>query len=79
MTIIALASVLALCWAGYHAIACATAPFTRCRGCGGTGRLPARYARRAPDCRRCHGTGRRLRLGRRAWNRLTREHHHGTR
>ena len=47
-----------------YALACWLAPFGACHRCGGRDRL----------CRACDGTGRRVRLGRRAWTYLTRLH-----
>lgn len=74
---------LAITVLGGYALACALAPFKRCRRCHGTGRHLARRGRnrfgRVRPCRRCRGTGRRLRAGRRVWNWINHEHHAGTR
>lgn len=57
---------------GVYAVVCALSPFGPCRRCDGfgfklktsrTGRM-----RRGKGCRRCRGTCRRLRLGRRLHN-----------
>jgi hypothetical protein len=48
-----------------YALACWLAPFGACARCHG----------RDPLCPLCDGTGRRVRLGRRAWTYLRRLHH----
>lgn len=55
----------ALAYAG----SCAIWPFGRCRRrrCSG-GRIYRTGGKVFRDCRRCGGSGRRLRLGRRMWN-----------
>ncbi|MFI9528012.1 hypothetical protein [Micromonospora rosaria] len=50
--------------------ACVVAPFGRCRTCHATGRARSRLARARRDCRRCAGTGLRLRVGRHVINHL---------
>lgn len=55
--------------AGY-AIACAVWPFARCKKCGGSGTRKSPSGRAFRFCRRCKSTGRRLRTGRRIFNRL---------
>jgi hypothetical protein len=55
-----LASLAALALAAAYTVACALAPFGRCRRC----------QHPDPHCRACDGTGRRVRLGRRAWGYL---------
>jgi hypothetical protein len=69
-----------------YALACWTKPFTHCHRCAGTGDSPRRLidrlrygprpkpraARARPTCPRCRGTGLRLRIGRRVYNRLSR-------
>ncbi|MGN9890587.1 hypothetical protein [Micromonospora sp. L31] len=63
-TILSLASLTALGYAAWYLILCAVSPWGRCRRCHGR-----RYHRTAigtrRDCRRCDGTGRRVRIGRR--------------
>ena len=51
-----------------YALACWLAPFGTCNRCHGHDRL----------CRACDGTGRRVRLGRRAWTYLRRLHDQGS-
>ncbi|MFF2074629.1 hypothetical protein ACFVXG_07720 [Kitasatospora sp. NPDC058162] len=52
-----------------YAVLCAVSPFTTCRKCSGFGATaPGRLRRRPQACRRCHGSGLRLRLGRRLHN-----------
>jgi hypothetical protein len=61
---IALAVLAALAAAGWYAAACAVAPFRRCHGHG-----------HDALCRRCDGTGHRLRTGRRLLAYLRRLYH----
>jgi hypothetical protein len=58
---------LALAGAVPYALACWLAPFGACARCHAHDRL----------CRACDGTGRRVRLGRRAWTYLRRLHDQG--
>ncbi len=51
---------------------CYAHPFAQHRRCNGTGRIPSLFGRGWRFCLRCDGTGLRLRIGRRAWNRLRR-------
>jgi DnaJ-class molecular chaperone len=51
----------------YHAIACALFPYQACPRCGGSGRRRSPSGKHFGDCRRCKGTGRKLRSGRRFW------------
>lgn len=70
---------LATVTAGY-AVACAVAPWGRCRKCHGIGRKITRRGRVTRAwCRRCAGTGRRVRIGRRVWTWITREYREGAR
>jgi hypothetical protein len=74
-----LASVLTLITLGYG-LACAAAPFTRCRRCGGHGRKTGCNGRPTRTlCRPCDGTGIQVRIGRRAWTWIAREYRDGTR
>lgn len=71
-----------------YAAACYIRPFTHCHRCDGTGasarratdrirygtRPGPRAARGLPACPHCRGTGLRLRIGRRLFNRLARLH-----
>jgi hypothetical protein len=65
---ILLASLTALPLLAGYALACALAPFGACTRCRHTD----------PLCRACDGTGRRVRLGRRAWTYLRALHDHAT-
>lgn len=58
-----------------YAIVCTAWPYRVCPRCYGASRLVTRSGRVARRCRRCHGTGLRLRLGRRAWNWFSRYRH----
>jgi len=70
---------LAVVTAGY-AVACAVAPWGRCRKCHGTGRKTAGRGRVTRAwCRRCDGVGRRVRAGRRVWTWINREYREGNR
>ena len=58
---------------GYAAL-CWLLPFGRCYLCRKTGTRPRLITRRLTTCRRCKGSGLRLRHGRRAFNYLARIH-----
>lgn len=62
-----------------YVAACYVQPFGRCRRCKGKRHIPNRIGRGSRHCRRCDGTGLRLRLGRRLVNHLRRLHNDGTR
>lgn len=51
-----------------YILACWADPFPKCSTCTGSGRRRIRGGRAWRDCRRCRGTGHRLRLGRRIYN-----------
>ncbi|MEU4371828.1 hypothetical protein [Micromonospora chersina] len=72
-TIALLASLTALGYALCYLTVCAASPWGRCRRCHGR-----RYHRTAigtrRDCRRCDGTGIRVRLGRRLINYIRTEY-----
>jgi len=57
-----------------YILACAVWPFVPCPRCHGTAKRRAPLGRAVRICRRCRGTGLRLRLGRRVWNHLRRHH-----
>ena len=59
--------------AGYAAL-CWLLPFARCRWCKKTGIRPRLITRRLTVCRRCKGSGLRLRIGRAVFNYLARIH-----
>ena len=74
-----LAAFLVVIAVGY-ALACAVAPWGRCRKCRGTGHRLSRSGRpRRAWCRRCEGTGLRVRFGRRLWTLINREYRDGIR
>lgn len=54
--------------AGY-AISCAFWPFAACLSCRGDGVKRSPTGRSWRTCKRCKGSGARLRIGRRVWNR----------
>jgi hypothetical protein len=68
-SLLVLASLAGLALAAPYALACWLAPFGACGRCH----------TRDPLCRSCDGTGRRVRLGRRAWTYLRQLHDDGTR
>lgn len=55
-----------------YALACTAWPFKPCGRCHGTAKRRSPLGGAFRFCRHCRGTGRRLRLGRRAWNHLRR-------
>jgi DnaJ-class molecular chaperone len=55
-----------------YSLACAVWPFVPCPRCHGSTKRRAPIGRAVRICRRCRGTGLRLRLGRRMWNHLRR-------
>lgn len=60
---------LAACTAvGGYALACWVFPFGKHGRCGGKGARTALLSDRLIPCRGCRGSGRKLRVGRRAWN-----------
>ncbi|WP_405095555.1 hypothetical protein [Micromonospora sp. NBC_01412] len=64
---------LALVTLGYLAL-CVIDPFGRCRTCHGTSRKRSPLIRMRRECRRCAGTGLRLRVGRHAINHIKDEY-----
>ncbi|MCN0150563.1 hypothetical protein [Salinispora arenicola] len=69
---------LVLLTLGYLA-ACVVVPFGRCRTCHGTGRKRFPVSRAGRECRRCAGTGLRLRVGRHVINHIKDEYQAGKR
>ncbi|UPZ31638.1 hypothetical protein MUK60_29995 [Streptomyces sp. LRE541] len=65
-----------------YAAVCAGSPFGNCRRCRGMGHAlkTDRKGRlkRGKDCRRCHATGKRIRVGRWLYNRWARIYRAGT-
>jgi hypothetical protein len=51
-----------------YAWSCAVYPYGSCRSCRGVGHFRSPILRAIRLCRRCGGTGRTLRAGRRAYN-----------
>ncbi|MCO6010567.1 hypothetical protein NE236_36975 [Actinoallomurus purpureus] len=62
-----------------YGAACAIWPFRSCRTCGGSGRFRSPSGRAWRYCRRCNGTGAKLRLGRRILTYLANTRDRGTR
>jgi hypothetical protein len=63
-------TLLTLLIAGGYLAACAIWPFTACSRCDGNGKRRSPSGKAWRPCRRCGGTGARLRLGRRVYNHL---------
>lgn len=57
-----------------YALLCWGLPFGRCFRCKKTGTRPRLITRRLTTCRRCKGSGLRLRYGRAAFNYLAQVH-----
>ncbi|XVV37203.1 hypothetical protein ACQPXT_27235 [Streptomyces sp. CA-100214] len=61
---------------------CAASPFGNCRKCRGMGHAVKHdrkgRLKRGKDCRRCHATGKRIRVGRWLYNRWARIYRAGT-
>jgi hypothetical protein len=51
-----------------YLIACRVWPFTACPKCDALGRIKSPTGKNWRTCKRCKGTGQRLRLGRRLWH-----------
>jgi hypothetical protein len=62
-----------------YAWRCWAHPFIPCRRCAGSGRKTSLILRRPESCHHCHGTGARVRLGRRVHTHLADVHERGTR
>ncbi len=65
-----LLSIVTVCYLG----TCWVWPFANCRRCGGLGRFHSPSGRAWRPCRRCKGSGGRLRFGRRVLNLIRRLH-----
>ena len=73
-----LGSLTVLGYAAYYALVCAALPFGPCRRCNGHATLSSALSRTSfRSCPRCGGTGRRVRVGRRVYERLLSEYQHG--
>lgn len=58
-----------------YAVSCAVRPFRDCWLCDGKGHHRSRRKRKlSRPCRWCRASGKRLRIGRRLWNRARRVH-----
>lgn len=83
MTPIALAIACLLIVTLCYASLCAASPFGPCRRCRGMGHELKKDRRgrlkRGKDCRRCHATGRRIRIGRHLYNLWAATYRDGTR
>jgi hypothetical protein len=66
------AAVVAGLWYALH---CWWWPFAACRKCKGGGRFRSGSGRSWRRCRKCGGTGERVRLGRRFWTWLSKRKH----
>ncbi|MFC5910228.1 hypothetical protein [Streptacidiphilus monticola] len=77
--VLLLASGAALIAGARYAWLCWAHPFAPCRRCAGLGRTLTRVLRRSVNCPRCHGTGQRVRIGRRIHTHSVRLHQRGTR
>jgi hypothetical protein len=63
-----------------YAVSCAVRPFRDCWVCAGHGHHRSKRNRKlSRPCRWCRQTGKRLRLGRRVWNRARRVQREATR
>lgn len=62
-----------------YALACAVTPFTQCRRCDGNGKYRKPGGRAWHPCKRCKGSGHRLRWGRHVTNYIWRARDHSTR
>ncbi|HKS48776.1 MAG TPA: hypothetical protein VJT49_27440 [Amycolatopsis sp.] len=57
-----------------YTFSCAVYPYKPCRSCRGIGHFRSPFLHAIRLCRRCGGTGRTLRAGRRAYNAAVRTH-----
>jgi hypothetical protein len=62
-----------------YAMACAVTPFAQCRRCDGNGKYRKPRGRAWHPCKRCKGSGHRLRWGRHVSNYLWRTRDHSQR
>ena len=70
-----IAALLTLCYAAV----CAVSPFRACRRCAGLGRTGTRREVHSRPCRRCDGTGIRIRRGRHLYHLAAHIYRDGTR
>lgn len=64
--------VVVLVLAALYVLACIIWPFSACARCDGNGKFRSPSGKAWRNCRRCRGTGARIRYGRRAWTYITR-------
>lgn len=57
-------------WVLGYAVACRVWPYAACRKCDGAGRFRSPSGRAWRHCRRCKGSGARVRFGLRIWTKL---------
>lgn len=69
-TVVAVAVLTGLAALGAYWVACLLWPFANCRRCGGDGKTRSPSGKAWRVCKRCDGTGRRLRAGRHIINYL---------
>ena len=62
-----------------YAAVCAVSPFGTCRHCSGRGRVGAKRGLHSRPCRRCDGTGIRIRRGRHLYHLAARIYRDGNR
>lgn len=67
------AATIVLLIVGYL-LACWIWPFAACRRCDGDGKFRSPSGKAWRPCRKCRGTGARLRIGRRVWNYIRQLH-----
>ncbi|MCX5608250.1 hypothetical protein OHB39_11825 [Streptomyces sp. NBC_00047] len=83
MTLFLTASALILLATLSYSTLCVASPFGTCRKCRGFGYLTRTdrkgRLKHGKDCRRCHTTGKRIRIGRWIYNRAVHVHRAGTR
>jgi hypothetical protein len=65
----------AVVWLAGYAVHCAWWPFAACRTCDGAGKFRSKSGRAWRRCRRCKGSGERVRVGRRLWTWLVARKH----
>ncbi|MET7618815.1 hypothetical protein [Streptomyces sp. NPDC005408] len=83
MSLPVLATALLLTVTLCYSARCWLSPFGDCRKCDGMGHAfktdRKGHLKRGKDCRRCHATGKRIRIGRWLYNRAARTYRAGTR
>ncbi len=77
MTLIVLASLGVLCYTAWYSALCTASPFGKCFRCEGIGKYCTEDLPVFRPCPRCHGTGRRVRVGRRVYEYVNAEYERG--